>query len=276
MTTNRELPIFVVSLEQSLERRAKIEAQFKKRNFDFTFFNAINGNKINAQELSSLYNEGLALKTCRRPLTLGEIGCSLSHLFLYKKMVEEGIEEAIIFEDDIVINDHFAEVYTSLKNSQDLPLENAILFLGGQEGLLDHDWWLTTSIFGVKVISENIKIKKSTKSIKYIARTCAYFISHSVAEKIYKAAMPVHIPIDHWAYFYRLKCFSDTYVVQPWVIQHPVLISSQSLIEQERAKVVEQYNSPSPKEWLRGINAPLFNSLKFLKHVGRQILRFLP
>ena len=38
-----------------------------------------------------------------RELTPGELGCSLSHIRLWEKMVKENIPEVLILEDDLLI-----------------------------------------------------------------------------------------------------------------------------------------------------------------------------
>jgi len=36
-----------------------------------------------------------------RPMTMGEIGCFLSHYFIWKDMIDKGYKEIIVFEDDL-------------------------------------------------------------------------------------------------------------------------------------------------------------------------------
>jgi glycosyl transferase family 25 len=40
----------------------------------------------------------------KSPLPLGHLSAFLKRLWVYKKMVDENIQEAIIFEDDVVIH----------------------------------------------------------------------------------------------------------------------------------------------------------------------------
>lgn len=46
----------------------------------------------------------------KKQLTLGEIGCAMSHIKLYEYIVENQLQEVIIFEDDAVVSLYFKEI----------------------------------------------------------------------------------------------------------------------------------------------------------------------
>lgn len=48
----------------------------------------------------------------KSPLPLGHLSAFLKRLWVYKKMVDENIQEAIIFEDDVIIHPEFKEFTT--------------------------------------------------------------------------------------------------------------------------------------------------------------------
>ena len=58
----------------------------------------------------------------------GEIGCFISHLRIWKKMVNENIPVAMIFEDDALFNENFKEFMETLI----LPENFKLLFPGGR------------------------------------------------------------------------------------------------------------------------------------------------
>lgn len=43
----------------------------------------------------------------KRPMTMGEVGCFLSHYNIWKKMIEQNITDALILEDDIRFEPYF-------------------------------------------------------------------------------------------------------------------------------------------------------------------------
>lgn len=64
-------------------------------------------------------------------LTRGQLSCALSHYNIYKKIVEEDIQNALILEDDCIFTENInrIEEYTD-----QLPDEYSVFYLGFQEG----------------------------------------------------------------------------------------------------------------------------------------------
>jgi len=103
------LPILVVSLERSKERRRHMEKELDRFGVDYSFFPAVDGNKLTREERQS-YSLKHSVNLLGRHLDNTEIGCALSHVRVYEKMVAENIKELLILEDDCVFEDHFFEL----------------------------------------------------------------------------------------------------------------------------------------------------------------------
>lgn len=97
--------IFVIHLARWPERRAGFERAFAGINCsDYDVIDAVDGDDL---DLELLENEG-RLDWCKdqdRALFSGEVGCFLSHMQVYERIVESGINNALICEDDIVFHD---------------------------------------------------------------------------------------------------------------------------------------------------------------------------
>ena len=93
------LSIFVISLKSAIERRVHITNLMKKHDLQFTFFDAVDGQKLKQKELS-YYNPEDSIRKYGRTLSQGEIGCYLSHLYLLKHIVNHNLPQALILEDD--------------------------------------------------------------------------------------------------------------------------------------------------------------------------------
>lgn len=91
------IPVFVVSLKKDTDRRAVIAQRLAELNIEFTFFDAFNAN----EKLHTLSPEEVFVDPSKH-ISPPEYGCSLSHAFLYKKLVKEQIEHALILEDDAI------------------------------------------------------------------------------------------------------------------------------------------------------------------------------
>jgi glycosyl transferase family 25 len=91
-------------------------------NLKNNFLNSINNNRNKTNPYNYLsINE----------FTPGELGCFLSHIIIWKKMINENITNALIFEDDCIFNINFSNKLESILK-QELPLKFNILWLGGK------------------------------------------------------------------------------------------------------------------------------------------------
>lgn len=137
-------------------------------NFKNIFINSINKNKNN----KSLYNYNQF-----NELADGELGCFISHLMIWKKIIDKNIDKAIIFEDDCIFNSDFNNKVNKII-SDEIPNNFNILYFGGRCGPNNYH---NNNI----KISENIAIKK----YKEPYGTFAYMISRNGAELLYNYAL---------------------------------------------------------------------------------------
>lgn len=64
-------------------------------------------------------------------MNLAEIGCSISHFYAFNEIVEKGFQNAILFEDDIVILPEFSNLNEYLK---EIPSDFDIIHIGDYLG----------------------------------------------------------------------------------------------------------------------------------------------
>lgn len=97
---------FVISLPESVDRRARIEQQLLRQGISFSFYDAINLHNDRNHYFHHCDEEQFLLNTGRTP-TAGELGCFASHLMLWRtcRLLDEPI---LILEDDAELADDFA------------------------------------------------------------------------------------------------------------------------------------------------------------------------
>ncbi len=97
---------FVISLPESVDRRARIEQQLVRQGIAFSFYDAINLNNDRNHYFHHCDEEQFLLNTGRTPMA-GELGCFASHLMLWRtcRLLDEPI---LILEDDAELADDFA------------------------------------------------------------------------------------------------------------------------------------------------------------------------
>ena len=106
----------MINLKTSVEKRKNMEMLLNDLNLRYEIFDAVKGSEADEKEYKvnlrwyEPYNH--------RHMTYGEVGCALSHYSLWKKMIDENIDEAIILEDDVVINNpKLLQNIQSIKNN---------------------------------------------------------------------------------------------------------------------------------------------------------------
>ena len=94
--------IFVINLERNADRREHVSKIMSENNIDFEFFKAVDGKSIFPDNESRLkFIEENFLDCNKWQPSVGQIGCWLSHVEIWKKIVSENISSCLILEDDI-------------------------------------------------------------------------------------------------------------------------------------------------------------------------------
>ena len=110
----KKLPIYIINLEKSTDRKAYMQAQFDQLFLDNTeqaihFFKAINGKENPNHPLFQRYNEKKRLNVKGYPLTRNQLGCYASHYSMWEKCIELD-SPIIVLEDDAKFKDNFLDV----------------------------------------------------------------------------------------------------------------------------------------------------------------------
>jgi len=96
--------IFVITLEQAVDRQVNVKERLKGLHFDFFYGvdkHGLSWEKVNEE---GIYDDKKARQLNRysKGMILGHIACALSHRHLYQHILEKGYQRVLIFEDDAV------------------------------------------------------------------------------------------------------------------------------------------------------------------------------
>lgn len=207
---------FVVNLKQSVHRRFHIQQQADAINLPIELIDAIDGKSLTNEELARYVD-------CfeESALTKGEIGCALSHLSIYEKMVAENIPLALILEDDVVLSPALPQILAELEclNPADVP---TVCLLNSVGRYIDRDKFLSNGKY---------KIVPTLDSLS----AYSYVINLKAAQNLLTFSLPIKWEADQWQVFKNLKLISLKNIVPP-----PVHIAENgqqfcSTLETERA-----------------------------------------
>lgn len=157
---------YCINLERSKERRASAQKQFEAHGLDVEMFNATDGNLEAPNKLF---------------ISKPEWGCAMSHVRIWRDIVENGYETTLVFEDDADLQPNFTENLGKILS--ELPPGWDYLNLGAPPSMINH----------LGPLSENISVGQSLL-------THGYLINLKCAQKW------ALIDVDH------LKVAVDTFI----------------------------------------------------------------
>ena len=197
---------YVINLDYDKQRFNIIKEQCLKNNLNITRFNAINGKLINLNDIEikkrfgnePLKNEIIKNKFLQR----NQIGCALSHINLWKKIVEENNNIILVLEDDAIVPNDFQKKLLDYTNQ--LPDNWDMLICGGNK-------------FQGKIYSTNLIKPIKNKYGNY--GTFGYIIKKDTAKKLLKNCEFMTKSID---YHLNLNFYeqNNVFFCNPQLIKH--------------------------------------------------------
>ncbi|EFN60659.1 Glycosyltransferase 25 family member [Camponotus floridanus] len=140
----------------------------------------------------------------KRPMTMGEIGCFLSHYLIWQKVLEHGYKNVMVLEDDVRFEPFFRQkVNYVLEELSALGIEWDLIYVGRKK----------------LVKSESpVEGSKFLLHAAYSYWTLGYILSENGARKLI-GAMPLGklVPVDEY-----LPILSDTHPKEQWAAQFPI------------------------------------------------------
>lgn len=238
------IPVFVISLPDCKGRREKIAASLDDLGIKFEFVDAVDGREGLPPEYEVQIDREAARKA-GRIMCDAEFACALSHIKVYRRIVADNIDHAVVLEDDAIPTPQLAE------------------YLSGafyRDSDMTHLGYLKTRIYvrrgGVKQLVGNHKSYLST-SLKPICGAYGYIVSREAA-KHFIELNPV-IDRQSWLNVETLVSERKYRIVSPALVLHPPLFDEgQSLLD--KAGRVPDF-VPSRKRRFIGIYVPPFRKI---------------
>jgi len=185
------LKVYIINLKKDTVKKQYMQQLCHKYNIDVEFINAVYGEDLSKNEINRVYDAAKSQRLFKRELTLAEIGCALSHLYVYKKILKAEIKTALILEDDINFDEKLLTFFSSLNK---LPKQWEVVLLGHHSkysrGMpTAGSFWSRVKIF------DNYKIEIPVEQ-GYGAY--GYVINTRGAEKLLNHLKTIIYPIDYF------------------------------------------------------------------------------
>lgn len=225
------LNVYVISLQTDFGKRQLIQSKLDNLQIPFEFIDAIYGKELPDAFFSKLNPQGKSIATGEPP-TLGEVGCTLSHLKSYELILQRKQSWACILEDDVIIDGRLQDFYKHFDDVVNQLDRKSLYLMGGQNGISAKKL-IAKSFFSSIIVGEQV-FTKLIKSESYVCRTCCYLMSDKIAKEILKLSKTVFLLADDWEYLVRNDIIKDIYLSD--FIDHPLDLTC-STIEKERLDV---------------------------------------
>ena len=221
--------ILVLSVPRFTDRQESVNELLKGIPFDF--FWGVDKNEIDLQEAIQQHrfdpSKAMALQRHKKPMSLGELACSLSHRSIYEAIVANGWEKVLVLEDDVwPLFEHMEQLPAAM---QELPPSWDLVYLG----YLLHEevtprlkrkqqFYTILSRLGLMkwsypMVSRMLPSTYSThiKRAGFHNCTHAYAVTLEGAQKLLAAQTPVVYRADDLLSYSNLKGNLETYVTVP-------------------------------------------------------------
>jgi glycosyl transferase family 25 len=180
---------FVINLEDEVGRRTAIERQLRDLRLSHEIMPAIRGSTIPSHEWARYYDHVRFERIYGRRIRPGELGCALSHLAVYRAVVERDLPFCFVLEDDAWLNPNVPALLQAIeaRYRSDDPV---LLLLSG-----------ATSVRGAAYDRLWSGYVVSVATAAFGAH--AYVVSNAAARRLLDALHPVRHVADCWTWLHR-------------------------------------------------------------------------
>lgn len=180
---------FVINLDSRPDKLKSAAEQLNKYNIEFERFPAVVGSELDQSTIDAAYDAETNSKKYYKEMSVGEVGCYLSHIRLWEKIVEEDLDFALILEDDLTVEPEIKHVIEAIQQLQDWDY----IKLAGPKG---------KKIIAEEPINDKYSLVYYNKTP---IGTSAQAVSKQGAKKLLESTKPFIRPVDSDLQYYWEK-----------------------------------------------------------------------
>jgi glycosyl transferase, family 25 len=181
---------YVINLARSLDRRAHITAELSKTGLSYEIVTAVEGRDVDLSD-TDLIDPSLTYMT---HFLAGTSGAALSHLSIYRKIIEDGLDKALVLEDDVTLPADLGSLADAVADH----------LTGAEVALLSYGSYGSVRLSREGSIDlPSARLLALPIEIRLVYSAGAYIITREACERMIKCVLPVRANPDDWWYFYR-------------------------------------------------------------------------
>lgn len=198
---------YVINLARSLDRRAYITTELKKTGLEYEIVTAVDGRELDLSDATivdpSLPYLDPSLPIVDTGLAAGTAGAALSHLSVYRKIIADGLDAALVLEDDVVVPADLRKMADAVAGE----------LTGAEVALLSVDSPDPCKVSRAGSVQlASARVLALPIDVHQPRSAAAYIITREACERMVKCLPPVRVQADTWWFFYgeglldRVRC----------------------------------------------------------------------
>lgn len=208
------MKIYCINLKRSTKRRAKMSAELEKLGLPYEFIDAVDGRTLSSDERAAAYSSWHTRFRHGKDLTPGELGCAMSHIKFFQKIIETN-EVGFVLEDDVAFWDGARAAFEKAEKFLREAKGSTLVQLPGLERDVKH---------GKDGQGDFVKVPSAMGAY-------AYGINPAAAKLLLKVFTPIKMPIDK--YDYLIKHYGLNFFVYSEIVLN-VDMEGESTVGQDR------------------------------------------
>jgi GR25 family glycosyltransferase involved in LPS biosynthesis len=191
---------FIIHLERAISRMANVQSLSARLPIESEIVAAVDGTRLTRQEIDQVYARARFRPRYPFALTAAEIGAFLSHRAAWRRIVDENLDFAFIFEDDAEID----------------PAEFAALleFATAERAVWDYVLLPAKPVRKGAAVARRGALSLLRPDAPPL-RAIGQMVSRAAAERLLDRTLPFDRPVD-------------TFLQMTWVTGQPMLVASPS------------------------------------------------
>jgi glycosyl transferase, family 25 len=215
---------YVINLARSPERRVKVASQLQKIGIPYEFVDGVDGADIELAD-PRVIDPSLLETDWFRP---GIAGCAFSHLRVYEKILADGLDWALVLEDDVKLPNDLARLVEAAAGHLDGAEVVLLNFLSPDVCKMSRRGLIRLPSGRQLVLPINVSEPGSS---------AAYIITRDACKRLVEIIVPFQARPDNWGYFFDKAAIDRVRCVLPLSVhQDPIFASTIDYHHQDSLK----------------------------------------
>jgi len=235
--------IFVINLPEATARREAIERQLRGLGLEYEIFPAIRGNALSAEAKVLNYDDTWFNRNQGRSANAGELGCALSHLAVYRMIIDQDISHALILEDDAWLNPNLPKLLQAIEQKYSPDQANVFLL----------SWTTAVSTNNVVTLWASYRVAR----VRSAVCTHGYVVSNAAASALIKALFPVRHAADSFTWLRRHRIVNLLAIIPNCItldLSYETSITSHIPVQGAKRTVITRLAHKVYRAWWRGVD----------------------